>query len=86
MPSPYPGDDSNKLATNLTPNGETVSTQAIGGYTWIMNARMLWIIAVIIAVVGVVQLLQGQIIFGIVLLVAACLVGPGGYSVFKRAR
>lgn len=44
---------------------------------------LLWIIAVILAVVGVVQLLQGQILFGIVLLVVACLVGPGGYSIFR---
>lgn len=49
-----------------------------------MSATVLWIIAVIIAVVGVVQLVQGQILFGIVLLVAACLVGPGGYSIFSR--
>lgn len=48
-----------------------------------MNATVLWIIAVIIAVIGVIQLLQGQIIFGIVLLVAAALVGPGGYSIFR---
>lgn len=48
-----------------------------------MNATILWVIAVILAVVGIVQLLQGQIIFGIVLLVAAALVGPGGYSVFR---
>jgi len=47
-----------------------------------MNA-VLCVIAVILAIVGVVQLLQGQIIFGIVLLVAACLVGPGGYSIFR---
>jgi hypothetical protein len=44
---------------------------------------LLPIIAVIIAIVGVVQLLQGQIVFGVLLLVAACLVGPGGYSVFR---
>jgi hypothetical protein len=44
---------------------------------------ILWIIAVVLAVVGVVQLLQGQIIFGIVLIVLACLVGPGGYSIFR---
>ncbi len=44
---------------------------------------ILWIVAVILAIVGVVQLLQGQIIFGIVLIVAACLVGPGGYSIFR---
>ncbi len=44
---------------------------------------ILWIIAVILAIVGVVQILQGQIILGIVLLVVACLVGPGGYSIFR---
>jgi hypothetical protein len=49
-----------------------------------MNATVLWIIAAILVVVGVVQLLQGQIILGIVLIIAACLVGPGGYSVFHR--
>jgi len=49
-----------------------------------VNATILWVIAVIIAIVGVVQLVQGQIIFGVVLLVAACLVGPGGYSLFSR--
>lgn len=48
-----------------------------------MNATVLWIIAVIIAIIGVIQLLQGQIILGIVLLVAAALVGPGGYSIFR---
>jgi len=45
---------------------------------------LLWIVAVIIGIVGVVQLLQGQIIFGVVLIVIACLIGPGGYSIFRR--
>ena len=44
---------------------------------------LLWIIAAIIAVVGIVKLLSGAIILGVVLLVVACLVGPGGYSIFK---
>jgi len=44
---------------------------------------ILWIIAVIIAIVGIVQLFQGQIILGVVLIIAACLVGPGGYSIFR---
>ena len=48
-----------------------------------MNATVLWILAVILVVVGVIQLLQGQIILGIVLLIAAALVGPGGYSMFR---
>ena len=44
---------------------------------------LLWILAVIIAVVGIVQLCQGQIIFGILLLILACVIGPGGYSLFR---
>jgi hypothetical protein len=44
---------------------------------------ILSLIALVLAVVGVVQLIQGQIIFGIVLIVIACLVGPGGYSIFR---
>ena len=49
-------------------------------------ALVLWIIAAILAIVGIVQLLQGQIIFGVVLIVLACLVGPGGYSIFNSRR
>lgn len=51
-----------------------------------MNPTLLWIIAAILVVVGVVQLFQGQIIFGVVLIIAGCLVGPGGYSVFRNRR
>ena len=49
-----------------------------------MNATLLWIIAAILVVVGVVQLLQGQVIFGIILIVLGLVVGPGGYSIFNR--
>jgi hypothetical protein len=35
-------------------------------------------------IIGVVQLLQGQIIFGILLIVVGLLVGPGGVSIFNR--
>ena len=45
---------------------------------------VLWVAAVILAVVGIIQLLQGQILLGIVLIIAAFLVGPGGYSIFNR--
>lgn len=51
-----------------------------------MNATVLWLIAAVLVVIGIVQLLQGQIIFGALLIVAGCLVGPGGYSVFNRGR
>jgi hypothetical protein len=51
-----------------------------------VSATILWILAAILVIVGIIQLLQGQIILGIVLLVAACLVGPGGYSIFHSRR
>lgn len=44
---------------------------------------LLWLAAVVLAIIGIVQLLQGQIILGIVLLIVAALVGPGGYSIFR---
>jgi hypothetical protein len=50
----------------------------------IMNSTILWVIAAVLVIVGIVQLIQGQIIFGIVLIVAGCIVGPGGYSIFRR--
>ena len=49
-----------------------------------MNATVLWVIAAILVIVGIVQLFQDQIIFGVVLIVAGCLVGPGGYSIFRN--
>jgi hypothetical protein len=49
----------------------------------IMSGFVLWIIALIVGIVGVVQLLQGQIILGVVLIIAAFLIGPGGYSIFR---
>ncbi len=49
-----------------------------------MNATILWVIAVVLVIVGIVQLLQGQLIFGIVLIIVGLLVGPGGVSIFNR--
>lgn len=43
---------------------------------------ILFIIAVIIAIYGILRIVRGDILIGIVLLVVAALVGPGGYSVF----
>lgn len=45
---------------------------------------VLWILAVILAIVGVIQILQGQLLWGIILLVVAAAVGPGGWSIFNR--
>jgi hypothetical protein len=43
---------------------------------------LLWIIAVIIAIAGIVALLQRRILWGVILLIVAALVGPGGVSIF----
>jgi len=45
-------------------------------------ATVLWIIAVIIGIFGVLKLIRGDILIGIVLIVVAFLVGPGGVSIF----
>jgi hypothetical protein len=44
---------------------------------------LLWILAVILVVFGVVNLLQGQILLGLVLLLVGLAIGPGGYSIFR---
>ena len=49
-----------------------------------MNANLLWIIAVVVAVIGVIVLISGSVLWGIILLVLAALIGPGGYSIFNR--
>ena len=43
---------------------------------------LLWILAVILVVSGIVALFRRQILWGIVLIVVGFLVGPGGVSVF----
>ena len=45
-------------------------------------AFLLWIIAVILVISGIVSLVRGQIAMGIVFIVVGLLVGPGGVSVF----
>jgi hypothetical protein len=44
-----------------------------------------WLLAVILAVLGVLQLLEGDLLWAVVLFVAAAVVGPGGYSIFRRS-
>jgi Family of unknown function (DUF5699) len=51
-----------------------------------VSATVLWIIAAILVIAGIVMLIQGEIIWGIVLIVLGCLVGPGGYSLFRTRR
>ncbi|MCW2848223.1 MAG: uncharacterized protein JWR90_2197 [Marmoricola sp.] len=45
-------------------------------------ATILWIIAVVLVISGIVTLVRGQVLFGILLIVVGLLVGPGGVSIF----
>ena len=49
-----------------------------------MQANVLWIIAVVIAIIGVFVLIFSSVLWGIILLIIAALVGPGGVSIFNR--
>ncbi len=44
---------------------------------------VLWIIALLIGIAGVVALLRRQILWGVILIVVALLIGPGGVSIFN---
>ncbi len=43
---------------------------------------ILWLIAVVLVIWGIVTLVRGSVLFGILLIVAGLLVGPGGVSIF----
>ena len=44
---------------------------------------VLWILAVILVVAGILALFRRQLLWGIVLIVVGLLVGPGGVSIFS---
>ncbi len=43
---------------------------------------ILWIIAAIFVIAGIVTLIRGSVLMGIVLIVIGLLIGPGGVSIF----
>lgn len=43
---------------------------------------LLWILAVILVIAGILAIVRGQVLWGIVLIIVGLLVGPGGASVF----
>jgi hypothetical protein len=46
-------------------------------------ATILWIVAAILVIWGIVTLVRGGVLAGVVLIIVGLLVGPGGYSIFK---
>jgi hypothetical protein len=47
-----------------------------------MLYTILWLLSVILIVTGVVRAVRGELVVGIVLVVAGLLIGPGGASIF----
>jgi hypothetical protein len=45
-------------------------------------ATLLWILAAVLVIAGIVSLLRGAVVAGIVLIIVGLLVGPGGVSIF----
>jgi hypothetical protein len=45
-------------------------------------AFILWIIAVILVIFGIVRIVRGDLLIGIILIIVGLLVGPGGVSLF----
>jgi hypothetical protein len=43
---------------------------------------LLWIIAVVLVIAGIVALFRREVLWGVVLIIVGLLVGPGGVSVF----
>jgi hypothetical protein len=58
-----------RSGAQLSPEGGTMGT-------------ILFIIAAILVIAGIVTIIRGSLLFGIVLIVVGLLVGPGGVSIF----
>jgi hypothetical protein len=43
---------------------------------------ILWLIAVILVIAGIVAIVRGAVLYGIILIIVGLLVGPGGVSIF----
>ncbi|WP_200808308.1 GPGG-motif small membrane protein [Demequina sp. NBRC 110055] len=45
-------------------------------------ATILWIIAVLLVIFGIVRIVQKDVLWGVILIVVGLLIGPGGVSIF----
>ncbi len=45
-------------------------------------AFILWLLAVVLVIAGIVALFRREVVYGVLLIVIGLLVGPGGVSVF----
>lgn len=62
------------------PRGEV--TERMSAVLVAQVGTLLWIIAAILVIAGIVALVRGSVVAGIVLIIVGLLVGPGGVSIF----
>ncbi|MGH3326281.1 MAG: GPGG-motif small membrane protein [Streptomycetales bacterium] len=43
---------------------------------------ILWLVAVALGIWGIITIIRGRVLFGILIIIAGLLVGPGGVSLF----
>lgn len=67
-------------ANDRLPAGRGLPADELGQVT--AMALILWIIAVILVVSGIVAIFRRELLWGIVLIIVGLLVGPGGVSIF----
>jgi hypothetical protein len=64
-------------------NPSPASLAGRGSGQWSAMTLILWIIAVILVIAGILAIVRGQALWGIVLIIVGLLVGPGGVSIFS---
>jgi hypothetical protein len=45
-------------------------------------STLLWIVAVVLVIAGIVTLVRGGVLAGVALIIVGLLIGPGGVSIF----
>ena len=57
---------------------------AVTGVTAVTGAAatLLWVLAAVLVIAGIITIVRGGILFGIVLIAVGLLIGPGGVSIF----
>jgi hypothetical protein len=72
--------------TGVVREARGINCRAAGRFRYVEKGTamllVLWIIAAILVVSGVVSLVRGQLLMGAALIVVGLLVGPGGVSIF----
>ncbi len=46
-------------------------------------ATILWIVAAVLVIWGIVTIVRGGVLAGVLLIIVGLIIGPGGYSIFK---